>query len=156
MSPSKQKLLDLEKTGLYVFHGSGYDCTVLEPRQAYNYIKGKQVPDGKPAIYATSIADFAIFFAIINSINCPQDGRASVNTRELENGDTAVTFDTTQASIDQLTDASSGFVYVFEKTAFKRRNKGGVEYVFHMPAKPISKISVTRRDLPEKIGIIEP
>lgn len=65
VSEQKKKLLDLEKTGKYVFHGSEYEG-MLEPRQAYNYKKGVKEKDDQPGIYASPMVDYAILMALIN------------------------------------------------------------------------------------------
>lgn len=81
-SQQKEKLLELEKTGNYVFHGSGFKIEEeFEPRQAYNH-KLKQdgtydtIPDGQPAVFASHIIDIAIFMAIFNSENLKKSCRS--------------------------------------------------------------------------------
>ena len=149
-SPEKQKLLDLESTGNYVFHGSDGEIEEFEPRQAHNFIDGENHPDGDPAVFASSVAEYAIFMAIINKTNCSKGHRSSSGTT---NGIT--TYKATQDTLDQLKEDSSGWVYVFNKDEFENRKEGGVEYTSFANVRPIEKIKVSKIDLPSDIGIIE-
>ncbi len=62
-------------------------------------------------------------------------------------------FGATQHSLDQITEKSSGYVYVFDKKDFVQRKEGGVEYVSHNSVKPILKIRVSKQDLPQNIEV---
>lgn len=148
-SEAKQKLLSLEKSDNYVFHGSGLVIEEFEPRQAHNYIDGKQVPDGEPAIFASSKAEYAIFMGIINKENCPK-GRES---RVGEYGED-IRFMATKDTLSQIEDTTSGWVYVFNKSDFSQRYENGIVYTSALNAKPIDKIQVTKKDLPDNIEII--
>ena len=66
---NREKLLWLEKEGKYVFHGSPYDISVLEPRQGHNINEetGKIEKDDEPAVFAIFYVDVAIFRALINA-----------------------------------------------------------------------------------------
>ncbi len=147
-SPEKQKLFDLEATGNYVFHGSDGEIEEFEPRQAHNFIGGENHPDGDPAVFTSSAAEYAIFMAIINKTNCPQGYRSGSGTT---NGET--TYRATQETLNQLKEDSSGWVYVFNKDEFDNR-KGGVEYTSFTSVKPVERIRVSKKDLPQSIELI--
>lgn len=144
MSEAKQKLLELELTGKFVFHGSDADVSEFDPRQAHNNIEGRQIPDGDPAVFASSIVDYAIFMAIVNKTNCPDGYRAQASTHA-----GSITFRAEEKALNQLKDTSSGFVYVFDKNNFKRREVGSFEYVSSSQVKPLERIRVTKDDLPK-------
>lgn len=58
------ELKELEKAGLYVFHGTDMpDIELFEPRQAFSHGK----PDGRPAVHAYKNLEPATFMAIIDS-----------------------------------------------------------------------------------------
>ena len=158
MSPEKQKLIELTKTGKYLFHGSGDNLETLEPRQAHNIINGEKIPDGEPAIFASPSPGYAILMAIINDKNCPKKypgiraragGVGSERNVELYK----LKFGINKKAVDQLTENSSGWVYVFDKSLFKQRHAG--EYVSYTAVSPIEKIYVKKQDLPEDIEIFE-
>ena len=153
MSPERRELHALEKEDKYVFHGSGSDVASLEPRQAHDDIIG---PDGSPAVFASNVADYAIFMAIFNKRNCPQGSSTSAGAKtDEEHGLIEMRFAATRDTLDQLKDDAAGWVYVFNKTDFTRRLRGGVEYVSDGPVTPIKKIQVSTRDLPKNIAIRE-
>ncbi len=141
---AKIELKTLEKEGQYVFHGSPDEVEEFEPRQAYNYHENFQEPDGAPAVFASSSAEYAILMAIINKKNCPEGFQSSAG---VENG--ILTFRATQSTLDQLSDKSFGWVHVFYKNLFEQRNEGSVEYVSYAPVRAIKKIQVSSRDLPD-------
>lgn len=145
MSPEKKLLLSLEATGKYVFHGSGSDIEELTPRQAYN----AAVPDGEPSIFASLLVEHAIFMAIFNERNCGKDCWS--HTREHNN---ILSYAVTRETIGQLRDTASGFVYVFNKEDFIKRDLGEIEYVSDVELKPIQKIIVSKQDLPENIEVV--
>lgn len=143
MSEAKEKLINLESSGKFVFHGSDVGITEFEPRQAHNHVGGQHVPDGDPAIFASSVVDYAIFMAIINKTNCPKGYRASSRTTA-----GVTTFKTDKKTLDQLKDTSSGWVYVFDKNKFSKRKDGGVEYSSSVKLTPIESVRVLKEDLP--------
>ncbi len=145
---SYKKLHDLEKQGIYVFHGSENLVDEFEPRQAHTVVEGKKIPDGEPAIFASPFSDYAIFMAIINKKNCSKGYFSGCSFR---NG--VLTFRATKHTLDQLSDTSSGYVYIFNKTDFQERN--GSEWVSYEKVKPIEKIEVNRTDLKMSIEITE-
>lgn len=148
MSPAKEKLLMLEATGKYVFHGSESSIEVFEPRQAYNYIDGKNYPDGEPAIFASTVAEYAIFMAIINELNCPKGYHSSAGTSS-----GIMRYKATPDTLSQLDKTASGWVYVFDKNLFAQREKDGVEYISYSNVTPIEKIQVSQEDLPSSIEV---
>lgn len=115
----REYLLGLEKTGLYVFHGSpDGDIQILEPRQAHHVpdlSKPKElIPDGEPAVSATWVADFAIFRALINRKNTPPgttSGFGFTTSGEKE-------FRLPSEEIFESLRDKVGFVYVFKKSDF--------------------------------------
>src|SRR3990167_1265374 len=116
----RDTLKNLELKGQYLFHGSGDPgLQFLEPRQAYNYTSGKQIPDDKPAVHASPIIDVAIFMAMMNKNNFPQEYDTSVG-----NYGGKILFAMSQSTSDQLkrlSDEASGYVYVFNKENFTPR-----------------------------------
>lgn len=155
MSEGKKKLLELEKTGKYFFHGSPNEVEVFEPRQSHNDVKGVQIPDGDPAVSASPAIDYAIFMAIFSRKNFPKNYTTKTSTNaESEFAEKfKLTFFATQATLDQLTDDASGWVYVFNKEDFPFR-KSPSEFRSRVPVRPIEKILVTKEDLPSPISIL--
>ncbi len=147
MPTPKETLSSLEKTGLYVFHGSGVLIEEFEPRQAHDFIDGKNIPDGEPAIFASQFADYAIFMALMNETNCPKGFHASSGMT-----DGVFHFRATQVTLDQLTAAAQGYVYVFDRAHFKQRNQ--FEWRALEKVKPVSTVSITRADFIPEIEVI--
>lgn len=50
MSPEKQKLLELEKTDLYVFHGSESEVEEFEPLDGYIFLIAIFLPNGSQEV----------------------------------------------------------------------------------------------------------
>jgi hypothetical protein len=143
-----ERLARVEKTKNFVFHGSGEEIEIFEPRQAYNYVNGQQIPDGKPAIFASPNFRYAMFLAIINERNCPNDFHSGAG---MQNG--KLVFRATQKTLDQLKPESKGYVYVFEKKNFNERDQN--EYYSIEPAKAIEQIEVKYEDFDMPIQVIE-
>jgi hypothetical protein len=154
MSPERKNLQVFEMSGRFVFHGTGEDIDMLEPNQAYTYVNGVKQKDGPEAVFASSSADYAIFFAVFSKKNCPLGRRASVGDLELKDDGYKLRFKASANTISQIDDSSFGFVYVFDRSQFQLRQDGGIEYANRQPAKPLKKIKVTKRDLPANIEII--
>lgn len=150
-SPERMRLRDLEAEGRWVFHGSGSKIDGgLEPRQAYNHPNNSGesgVPDGEPAVFATPVADVAIFMSIINKHNAPKGARSGFG-----NTDGDFEFRATKDTMDQIHNAI-GYVYVFDKTNFTPRSK--TESLSYEVAEPVEVITVTKKDLPKNIIIKE-
>jgi hypothetical protein len=151
MSPSKQKLLELEKSGKYVFHGTSEDIEIFEPRQARNYFDGKYENDGEPAVYASDHVEYAIFMAIFNKRNCPISCYSRSGATSTTGQPPVLVFGAKKSTIEQLTNEAKGWVYVFDKSTFKLRNDPGVEYVSQVHVKPLERILVKKEDLPRNI-----
>lgn len=156
ISPEKQELLELEKTGFYVFHGSDSEIEEFEPRQAFNYLNDKHIPDGEPAIFASSVADYAVLMALINERNCPKGYHSSAGTSTNTNEVVSVKYRASKSSLAQLNKNSFGWVYVFDRKFFTQRDRGGgVEYVSLVPIRPARKIKVSKLDLPESLEVFD-
>jgi hypothetical protein len=156
MTPEKTRLLELEETGNFLFHGteSADEVSVFEPRQAHNFVDGEHHPDGPPAIFASSIAEYAIFRAIVNARNCPDRPKSGVSVKTNILIGPTLTYWIAPATLAQVRDDAYGFVYVFDKKDFKRKDRGSVEYISLTSVKPVEKIRVTKADLPENIKLI--
>lgn len=149
-------LKKLEAEDNYVFHGSdNADLDFLEPRQAYDYKNGVNEPDGEPAVFASSRADYAIMMALINQKNCPKGYHASATVDQTENKQTELNLRATKNSLGQLDENSFGYVYVFAKNLFSEKDSAGIEYLSKIPVKMVNKIKVTKSDLPPDIKILE-
>lgn len=149
-SPERMRLRELEADGRWVFHGSGSKIDgTLEPRQAINHKKVDSeivaMPDDKPAVFATPLADIAIFMAIINRNNVV-DGRSGFGTTD-EGG---FEFRATPETMKQIHNAT-GYVYVFDKTNFTPRSKR--ESLAYEEVTPNEVVMVTEKDLPKNIVI---
>lgn len=141
------KLRKYESSGEYVFHGSGCEIEEFEPRQAHNFINGEKIPDGSPAIFASSILDYAIFKALINKNNFPEGYHAGVSNK----GTDKLYFSASKEVIDKLDKNFSGFVYVFPKSKFRQKSIN--EHVSFDKIKPIEKIKVYFEDFNQPIEI---
>jgi hypothetical protein len=149
-----QKLLDLEKTGNYVFHGSSRgDIEFLEPRQA-RYVPDMSKPtesalDGEPAVCATPHAEFAIFKAIINRENVPFAHRSGFGFHEDEKY-----FGVSSKEVLAAVTGKKGFVYVLDRNSFKPYSRTGqatersMEWRSYGEIKPMEVIEVSSDDLP--------
>lgn len=140
LSPEREKLTELEKTGQYFFHGTNVDVDLLHPRQAMDTVRGA---DGDPAVFVSPAADFAIFMAVARHL-----GHTSSGATFDEHGTYALGFSATQDVLDKLKNGASGWVYVFEKKGFMQHDDSPVEFKSHEPVTPIMKIRVTEHDLP--------
>lgn len=143
-----QKLKDLEKKHVYVFHGSEHTVEEFEPRQAYTIVDGRSIPDGEPAIFASPFSDYAIFKSIVNKTNCPKGFRSgcSYKNDQLE-------FTATEETLSQLSSNSRGFVYVFNRSDFQERSPS--EWVCYKKVKPVEVIKVQWSDFTVPIRKIE-
>ena len=150
ISPEKQELLTLEKSGKFVFHGTAEEVESLEPRQAIDTKKGL---DRKPAVFASVAADYAIFRAILHDRNLPSGASFVFATGATAHKDGSFTlkFKAPKAALDALPDSTFGYVYVFDKKSFNQIPGRRVECESNVPVKPIKKIKVLKRDLPSNI-----
>ncbi len=144
----------LESQEKYVFHGSeNPDLITLEPRQGFNYENGVQIPDGNPAVFASNKADYAILMALINKKNCPNGYSSSAGTTNNEAGEIILELSVRKDALEQLTENSSGFVYIFDRNDFLPRKNRGVEYTSEVPVTSIDKVKVTKKDFPPYVQI---
>jgi len=145
----RKKLLELEKEGKYVFHGSSDILQVLEPRQAYNIDQktGMNEKDGNPAVFATPFADIAIFRALISGRNVSGDSESRFGM-----DDQGLHFSATQNLLDTAK-SKIAKVYVLDKSKFI--NFEGSQCRSEEPNVPIQLVEVTIKDLPDNIKIIE-
>ena len=150
-SSLREKLLSLEEEGKFVFHGSSDVIKKLEPRQPYisNKETKKQEKHGEPCVAATSHADIAIFRAIVNNKNFSKITHAS---RFWINKNNLPQFATTKKVLENVKD-KKGFVYVLDKSLFNQFS--GMEWRINKDIEPIEVISVTNKDLPPNIQLID-
>ena len=134
------KLIELQRSGKYVFHGSSNgNISELEPRQAMSHGK----PYGKPAVYADIKIEHPIFMAVLGSkwvggwgdLTLPGAGfyidKKSWEKAHKENW--------------------LGYIYVLPKVDFI--SKEGNEWVAYKKVKPIEIIKVGISDLPKDITV---
>jgi hypothetical protein len=140
------ELVEMERDGAYVFHGSGRSHDQLEPRQAYTVVNGQSIKDGEPAIFASELVDYAIFMALID-VNWISGCRASCS---FENG--RLVYGANQLTIDQFAKPIIGFVHVLEKNKFAPRC--GIEWMCTSIVKPSGVLEVTVDDFQKTIRIL--
>lgn len=146
---SKEKLLELEKTGKYVFHGSFYELEQLDSRQGYNFDEklGKMIEDGEPAVSASPYAGIAIFRAIVNNENAPKNHKS-----EFGYSNDKLSFGASKETLSQIDRNKKGFVYVLDRNDFIIIP--GMFWRSDHAVKPIEVIEVSFDDLPENINIL--
>ena len=140
----RQKLHNLEQTGLFVFHGSSEpNLLELHPRQATTIINAQRVNDGDPAVVATERCDIAIFRALTKNARRSNFG--------IHNGE--MYFKVDESSYNDLKDSKAcSYVYVFKKEGFNVWNE--MESRSLEPVKPDQVIQVTFDDLPTNIRLM--
>ncbi len=154
MSEAKEKLLQLEKEGKYLFHGSpAKDIKELEPRQAHTIPRGEKdmVKDGEPGVAATPYSEIAIFRAIVTK------GRSSFSVSGFSLEDKVIEFKANKKALE-LAKGKFGYVYVLNRNSFTRKsgfNKHAMEWRSVKPIKPVRVFTVNYEDLPKNITIIE-
>lgn len=136
----REKLFELEKNGSVLFHGSGDIIENFEPRQAFDYVDGKQIPDGPPAVFATPFLDCAIFKALISKKNFPK-GSYSAWSAKPEGG---FIFKASKETIKGLRNEMIAYVYIFSKNEFQK--KSGIDWVSYDIVRPIRAFIVRRSD----------
>ena len=142
-----QELKEIEKQDGHLFHGSGKIVEEFEPRQAYTVVKtGEKIKDGRPAIFASPSVDYAIFMAIVNKSNCPRGLRSGCG------GYGKLRFTATKDTLEQLNKDSSGYVYIFNRSDFEKRNEG--EWVSYEKIKPLRMVEVKWSDFTPDIEMI--
>ena len=146
----RKRLLELQETGEYVFHGSLNDIDILEPRQAFIWDeeKGKRVKDGNPSVFATPYADIAIFRALVNRQGVNEPSRSQFG-EEKEKG---LSFAATK-NLLEAAKGKRGKVYVLKKEDFD--HCFGSECVAEREVVPVEVIEVHFDDLPPSITVLE-
>lgn len=146
---SRDRLLALEKTKKYVFHGSPDDLKILDPRQAYNYNEETKLQevDGEPAVFATPSADVAIFRALTNFSDNIGDSNSKFGVKGK-----SLFFEVTP-NILELAKKKIGKVYVLDKANFSKFK--GMQCRNLNSVVPIEVIEVRSEDLPKNIKLIE-
>lgn len=147
LKSNREILLDLEKTGKYLFHGSPWVLEQLEPRQAkrFNEEKSEMVDDGEPAVISSPFADIAIFRSVVNREHVKIDYMSSFSYQ-----DGGLSFSLNQNTMEKIKD-SIGYVYVFNKDDFDYYSP--MEYRSKKIIIPIDVIKVSFGDLPPRIEI---
>ena len=139
---SNEKLIELETSGLYVFHGTmNDDINAFEPRQALSF----QKPDGEPAIFAAANIQPAIFMAIL--------GSRKVAGWDSDRFIPPFGFFIAQSSWDKAKQENwEGYVYALPKQNFVKGN--GWVWRATEKVKPVGKFLVGIDDLPTEITIM--
>ena len=149
---NKKRLLELEKEGRYVFHGSPYTIEKLKPRQATNDNKqtGQEENDGEPAIFASPFVDVAIFRSMVNEKIHSGDSSSGMGI----NDNNVLSFSTTQELVEEAKKIT-GKIYVFKRKDFIEDEARGLDLRCNEEISPIEIIEVNYKDLPENIKIIK-
>ncbi len=148
VAENRAKLLDLQKSGEFVFHGSLQEIEELEPRQAYNSneITHEQEKDGAPAVFATQFADIAIFRSLVNAegVSGGSTSHFGINNDELQ-------FAATE-NLLAAAKGKKGKVYVLRKSDFDVIED--MQCRAHKKVIPVEVIEVSDSDLPSGIEIL--
>ncbi len=156
-----KNLLELEKRGDCVFHGSpNGNLEILEPRQG-THIPDMSKPtdiilDGVPAVSATPYAEFAAFRAIVNRKNIPFDHTSGFGFNSKKEKEFRVS---SVKALDSVKN-KKGYVYVFNKNEFEPYSRDGepgeqaMEWRSYNAVRPIEIVEVSSLDLPSR-DIIE-
>ncbi len=144
-----KKLRELENEGKYLFHGSVHEnSSVFEPRQAYTIREGKKVEDDKPGIHTTPNLDIAIFMATVSPRNTNCKNFRSSFFRD----NTGLRLQMNKEVSENMKPESSGFVYIFNKDDFTKRNE--IEYISYKMVASIDFAKVKFSDLLKKVEVI--
>lgn len=145
----RERLLQLEKEGTYVFHGSPDIIDVLIPKQAQNEHRetGKMENDGDPAVFTTQYADIAIFKALMST-----RGLVGGSVSSFGIDGQSLYFSATKNLLDYAKN-SVGRVYILEKKKFD--NFEAMQCRCYEPITPLEVVEVTADDLPKNIVVIE-
>jgi len=144
LSRNKERLLSLEKSGKFVFHGSPSLLPDLQPRQSV--INDKKI--GNPAVYATTFAEIAIFRSLINNQGIEDN---SVSTFDFDKR--GLSFGASRNLLDRAR-GKKGLVYVLDRQKFT--NFSNIECQSFENNKPVEVIEVDFQDLPNDIEILDP
>ncbi len=145
----KESLMNLEKEGLYVFHGSTELIQELEPRQAKIWDKDKKemIEHGEPSVVATPFAEVAIFRVVISNKIKADDGK---HYSAFGSDGEKPYFEATPSMLKNAKNAV-GYVYVFKKEDFTKLSP--MEWRSNKKLKPIRTFEVYFQDLPENITL---
>lgn len=145
---AEQELKKFENSGKYLFHGSGIELDILEPNQAFNFIKGKKIKDGRPSVHATHFYKIACFMAIMTKINFAE----YLNFGYIWS-DNEVYYQVDRKTLNKINKSRSmiGYVYVLKKDNFFQRNE--TEWIATSEIKPYKKIRIGKSLLPKNIEI---
>ena len=143
---NKDEILELEKQGNFVFHGSVEKLDYLEPRQAYTWKENIKTKDGEPAVFASKYSDIAIFMALINMTNlkCTFHSGFGMKNDKLE-------FRLSKELSNKLVNLR-GYLYIFNKSDFIQKN--GLEYISYKTVKPVKILEINESVLPNNINYI--
>ncbi|MFA6536927.1 MAG: hypothetical protein WCT18_00835 [Patescibacteria group bacterium] len=146
---NRERLLRMQESGKYVFHGSPIELPKLSPLQAYRRNKetGEMEKDGEPAVFATQFADIAIFRSLINQKDVigPTSSSFGVDDNGFYSSATANLYEAAKKKI--------GKIYVFEKSKFG--DIVGMECRSTEEVEPLEVIDVYFDDLPTGVKMIE-
>lgn len=153
MTVAKQKLLELEKEGKYLFHGSPVaNLKEIIPHQAYTTLQegGDMVKDGESCVAATPYLDIAIFRALVTK------GKSSFSVSATSIEDAIMELKANQEAIEN-SKGQTGYVYVLDKTGFVPRSENNycMEWRSSTSVKPLWMFEVNFEDLPQNIEIIK-
>lgn len=144
----RERLLRLEKTGLYLFHGSGQSAlSELTPSLPYTIKDGIREPHSdRPTVSATPSVDMAIFYAVVN-----QDNRKV--SFDVEHA----TYFATQKALEYAK-THTGFVYVVNRDefAYPVGKSPQAEIRTDRPVKVLEVVSVSYKDLAMDIKLLPP
>ncbi len=143
---TKEEILNLEKQGDFVFHGSPDKLDFLEPRQAYTWKNDVKTEDGEPAVFTSIYSDIAIFMALINGENIKATYKSGYG---FENNKLSFRF--SKEVKDKLINLK-GYLYIFNKSDFQQKNHA--EYISNKIVKPIKILEIDETFLPKNINYI--
>lgn len=160
-STNKKRLLFLENTGEYVFHGSANGgIEKLEPRQAKNMNDdGVDLDDGNPSVCATPYVEIAIFRSVLNRGNITN---SNYYTQFGTNRMGEFNFAISNESAFNEARGKKGYIYVLDKKDFypydrknpDSKNEKSMEWRAEREIIPKEVIEVDFEDLPENIEIV--
>jgi hypothetical protein len=155
MSSERARLAELEMAGDSVFHGSSEEAETLEPRQAHNFVGGEHVMDGSPAVFASSNVDYAVLMALVNKKNCPKGFYSHVSKFGKSKEDALLKLSMSRKTLEQLTEESTGYIYVFDRKGFSPRDITEIEFVSNVSVKPREIIKIKKSDLLQEVQILD-
>jgi len=125
------KICDLKNSGGYLYHGSPFKIDILKPSQAYNFNKdkNKMIEDGKPAVSATQYLNIAIFRALVNKENAPENHWSEFG---VDGGE--INLITSKEVLDQIK-LKKGYLHVLDEDGFTKYN--GMEWRSYAEVKPL-------------------